>query len=191
MKNTLFFSLALLNGAFLVAGGDVPTIKQAVKLQKIEVRNEPILAPSDSYSSYAEEDSSYNHRPYSPNNPIKDMATAPADSYSNYADEDSIHSTTLSKNIAAQIVAHKIEPKNNPLQRSASTKKITTLPSSGEPITAPADSYSDYQDNSLSNTFENLASALSDSYGAYIPDEKVTAPVDSYSGYQYQSIDAI
>lgn len=209
MKNIFFFSLALLNGAFIVAGGDLPTptrspltipkilvtvatqttnaleIKTATRLAAIK---DMATAPADSYSGFVDKDSSCHYRPYSPvspdspSSPIKDKATAPADSYSGYVDEDSVHSV-LPKSLAAQIVMHKIESKNNPLQRSAATKEITTLVNSGKPVTAPADSYSGYQDNSLSNTFENLASALSDSYGAYIPDEQVTAPADSYSYY--------
>jgi hypothetical protein len=145
-------------------------------------------APADSYSGFVDEDSSYNHRPYSPVSPnspgcpIKNMATAPEDSYSGYIDEDSVHSV-LPKNLAAQIVTHKIEPKNNQLQRSPAIKEITTLVNSGKAVTAPSDSYSGYQNNSLATIFENPASALSDSYDAYIPDERVTAPADSYSDY--------
>jgi len=201
MKNIFFFSIALLNGALLVAGDDVPTpTKSPLTIPKIlvtvatqttntlEIETATLIAavkdmaeaPRDSYSGFIYEDSSYKHRPYSPVTPnspgcpIKNMATAPADSYSGYVDEDSALENALSKNLAAQIVINKVEEKNNPIQQQSAAKK---------------DSIFDQFSRALGTT--DLARAFSDSYGSYIPDEKAADPVERPNEYQYQSIDAI
>lgn len=58
-------------------------------------------------------------------------------------------------------------------------------------VTAPRDSYSGNQCNVFADTFENVATALSDSYGTYIPDpQPIKPPADIYSGY-YCDSDAI